>query len=266
MVRRAESGSASSSISARWLGSTRHATPVPLLQAGQEIGVIAVVGVGDHAGMPDPVGTGPVEQRQGDPGLGREGHVLGDLGLAAAFRVVGPALVQGQPRGDRPGDGAFGVVAVDGDLAIGGLAQGAGILAGDADGAPALLGEAGVVEDQHAVALGGQGEHPLAPLAVEVLLVPDHGRQQALEALLGGAGDDPGEGVAVLVGMLGEQAGGVAFQGLRPLAAPGVDAEGVEEFGQLGRRDAGGVGDSGTLHTRTTSQASVLVHLTKQYY
>ncbi len=215
--------------------------------------------------MPGPVGTGPVQQRQGDLRLGLGGHVPGDLGLAAALRVVGPTLVQVQPGGGRPGDGAFGAVAIDGDLAVGRLAQRPGILAGDADGAAALLGEAGVVADQDAVALGGQCGQALDPLTVEVLLVPGHGRQQALEPLLGGAGDDPGEGVAVLVGMLGEQAGEVASQGPRPLAAPEVDAEGGKEFGQLGQRDAGGVGDSGTLHTRSTSQASVLVHLTKQY-
>ena len=98
----------------------------------------------------------------------------------------------------------------------------------------ALLGEAGVVEDQDAVALGGQREHPLDALAVEVVLVPGHGGQQPLEALLGGAGDDLGDGVAVLVGVLGEQPGEVAFEGLRPLAPLEVDAEGGEELGQFG--------------------------------
>jgi hypothetical protein len=38
-------------------------------------------------------------------------------------------------------------VAVDTDLAVAAFAQGAGVLALDADGALALLGEAGVVED-----------------------------------------------------------------------------------------------------------------------
>jgi hypothetical protein len=59
-------------------------------------------------------------------------------------------------------------VAVDRDLAVGGLAQRAGVLASDADGALALLGEAGVVDDQDAVALGGQAEQSLDALAVIV--------------------------------------------------------------------------------------------------
>jgi hypothetical protein len=47
-------------------------------------------------------------------------------------------------------------------------------------------------------------EHPLDALAVKVVLIPGHGGQQVLEALLGGAGDDLGDGVAVLVGVLGQ--------------------------------------------------------------
>src|SRR5271165_785719 len=83
-------------------------------------------------------------------------------------------------------------MAVDGDLAVGGLVQGVRVLAGEADRTAALLGEAGVVEDQHGVALGGQLEHPPDALAVEVVLVPGHGGHQPLEPLLGGAGDDLG--------------------------------------------------------------------------
>ena len=127
----------------------------------------------------------------------------GTLALLPADGVVGPLLGQVEPRGDGPGDGPLGVVAVDTDLAVAALAEGAGVLALDADGALALLGEAGVVEDQDGVALGGQGEHASDPLAVEVVFVPDHVGEQALEALLGGAGDDLGDGVAVLVGVLG---------------------------------------------------------------
>jgi hypothetical protein len=145
-------------------------------------------------------------------------------------------------------------VAVDGDLAVADLAQGARVLAGDADGSLALLGEAGVVDDQDAVALGGQPEQARDARAVEVVLVPGHGGEQALEALLGGAGDDLGEGVAVLVRVLGEQSGEVAFEGLRALAAREVDAEGGEELGQFGQRGAGGVRDPVRLHTRSTNQ------------
>jgi hypothetical protein len=55
------------------------------------------------------------------------------------------------------------IVGRDDDLTIGDLAQCAGILAGDADRAAALLGQAGVVQDQEAVgrALRHQGPHAL---------------------------------------------------------------------------------------------------------
>jgi hypothetical protein len=154
------------------------------------------------------------------------------------------------------GVGALGVVAVDRDLAVADLAEGARVLAGDADGGLALLGEAGVVEDQHAVALGGEAEQSRDALAVEVVLVPGHGGEQALEALLGSAGDDLGEGVTVLVRVLGEQSGEVAFQGLRPLAPLEVDVEGGEELGQFGQWSAGGVGDPGRLHALSTNQCA----------
>ena len=120
-------------------------------------------------------------------------------------------------------------MAVDADLAVAALAEGAGVLPLDADGALALLGEAGVIEDQDGIALGGQGEHPPDPLAVEVVLVPGHLGEQALEALLGGAGDDLGDGVAILVGLLGQQPGEVAFEGGGALAAGEVDAERLQE-------------------------------------
>src|SRR5271166_4414060 len=77
--------------------------------------------------------------------------------------------------------GTFGIVAVDGDLAVAFLAQGAGVLPGDAHGALALLGEARVIEDQDAVSLAGQSEHLLDTLAVELVLVPSRGGKQALE-------------------------------------------------------------------------------------
>src|SRR5207248_11628382 len=110
--------------------------------------------------------------------LGLEGDVGRDLGLGAAGRVEGPLLGQVQPRGDGPGQGTFGVVAVDGDLAVAGLAQSAGVLPLDADGALALLGEAGVVEDEDGVALRGQAHQGADTLVVEVVFVEGDAGQQ----------------------------------------------------------------------------------------
>ena len=123
-----------------------------------------------------------------------------------------------------------------------------------------MLGEAGVVDDQDAIALGGQAGHVLDALPVEVVLVPVDGRQKALEALLGGPRYDLGDRVAVLVGVLGEQPGEVAFQCLGSLAPVEVDTEGGEELGQLGQWSARGVWDSSRFHaltTNPTNQSSV---------
>src|SRR5262249_60929829 len=136
--------------------------------------------------------------------------VLGDVGLLAAGRVCGPLLGQVQPGGDGPAQGALGVVTVDGDLAVGGLAQGAGVLPLDAHRAVALLGEAGVVEDEDRVPLRGQAHQGADALVVEVVLVEGDAGKQVVQALLAGAGDDLGDGVAVLVVVLGQKPGQVA--------------------------------------------------------
>ena len=91
-----------------------------------------------------------------------------------------------------------------------------------------------VVEDQDAIPFGGELPQDLDALAVEVILVPVDAGQESLESLLGGAGDDLGEGIAVLVGVLGEQSAEVAFQGpaalevLQPLT--GVDLAGMKYY------------------------------------
>ena len=155
-------------------------------------------------------------------------------------------------------------MAVDRDLTVAGLAQRAGVLAGDADGAAALLGKAGIVEDQDGVALGGEGEQALDASAIEVVLVPVDGRQEALEALFGGARDDLGQSVAILVGVLGQQPGEVAFEALGSLAAVEVDTKGSEELREPGQWSARCVWDPGSfipfLRILPTK-----VQLTKQY-
>ena len=91
-------------------------------------------------------------------------------------------------------------------------------MAFDADGAATLLGEAGVVEDQDAIALGGQAEHVLERCRLRSSSSQSMAVKRALEALLGGPRYDLGDGGAVLVGALGKQPGEVAFQCLGSLA------------------------------------------------
>ena len=84
-----------------------------------------------------------------------------------------------------------------------------------------------------------------------------------LESLLGGARDDLGEGIAVLVGVLGEQSGEVAFQRLATLAPPEMDTERFEELGQFGHRSPRGVRNSGGSHALNYEFDSSAVQLTK---
>ena len=227
-----------------------YVTLLAQLQARQEIGVVAVVAVGGHGRVADAQFSGVIEQGQGNLGLGLERDVLGHLGLLAAGLIEGPLLGQIQPCGDGPGQGAFGVVTVDGHLAVARLAQGAGVLPLHADGALTLLGEAGVVEDEDRVAFAGKSPQGVDALVVEVVFVEGDAGQQVVQALLVGAGDDLGEGVAVLVVVLGQQAGEVAFQGLPPLGAAEVDVERAQEFVQLRQGRGRGMRFSrGSLHT-----------------
>jgi hypothetical protein len=69
-----------------------HGPLAALLQAAQEVGVVAGVGVGGHAGAAHAPGLGPVQEVQGDLRLGPEGEIRGLLGLLAAVGVVGPVL------------------------------------------------------------------------------------------------------------------------------------------------------------------------------
>src|SRR6266540_4546642 len=93
------------------------------LQTIQELRVVAVVGVGGHARVRYAPLPQPIQQRQGNLRLGLELHVVGDVGLGAACGIRTPLLGQIQLRGDRPGDGPLGVVAVDTHLAVSDLAN-----------------------------------------------------------------------------------------------------------------------------------------------
>src|SRR5262249_3957199 len=87
-------------------------------------------------------------------------------------------------------------------------------------------------------------------LAVEVVLVPGHGGEQPLQGLFGGAGDHLGEGVAVFVGVFGEQARQVTFQGMRPLRTGEMDVEWLQEAGPSWQRLRRREGDAScSLHT-----------------
>jgi hypothetical protein len=79
----------------REIGPAGHPGPLAaLFQAGQEVGVVAVLGVGGHAGVPGPPGPGLV---QPGPGAGR-----GPAGRIGRRPRPPPTAARRRPRSRRP--------------------------------------------------------------------------------------------------------------------------------------------------------------------
>ncbi len=172
----------------RWgqLEVTPHANDVGQIsgvQPGQKIRVVAVIGVGHDTRKADGQCDGVVNQVQGYLGLGLEFDELRDVSLLASLFVVGPGFGQVEPGPNRPSDCPLGVDAVDGDLTVSDFAKCSSVLASDADRRLALLGKAGVVDDQRAVAFGVHLEHRLDSLSVDVG-VPGRVGEELLESLV----------------------------------------------------------------------------------
>src|SRR4051794_15389364 len=110
--------------------------------------------------------------------------------LAARRRSppLGPRLGQVEPAVDQRVPPAAAVGQEHADLAVLDLAQGAAVLPRHPGRVPALLGEAGLVDDQHRI-LGAQApDRVLAAQVAGRLLVPEHVAEHPLRA--------PGPGVA----------------------------------------------------------------------
>jgi hypothetical protein len=89
---------------------------------------------------------------------------------------------------DRPVDALVGPQAGDRDDAVVGLADRAEVLAGHVGGVAAVFSVAGVVDDQHALLVGGGGrvaKQQLQAALVDLLVVPGRLRQEELQALHG---------------------------------------------------------------------------------
>jgi hypothetical protein len=101
---------------------------------------------------------------------------------------------------------------------------------------PSLLLKAGIIQDEHAIPFAGQRLHPGGPLVIEGSLIPDHVGQQMIELLLIGLGHELRQGVAVLIGMLAEQAGEVLAQGLDAWSLGKMYPQRSQKLGQLWQR------------------------------
>src|SRR5262249_25305003 len=138
-------------------------------------------------GAAQAVGRGPPQQLQGDLPLGPVADVRGNTGRIQAATVAAPLLGQVQ-LGIEGEDLLRGrVLEGDGDLAVTHLAQGAAVLAGDADGGlPPLWGASCV---QHPRAAGADGsEHAARQAVADGAVLPGALVDELLQGLLVVAG------------------------------------------------------------------------------
>jgi hypothetical protein len=145
-----------------------------LLQAIEEVGIIAIIGITGHAGVSHPAGPGFIQQCQGKLGFGLKADRLRDMRLFTPRPIGRPRLRQVQPGGHRPGQRALGIMTIDRDLAVSHLARRAGILARHPDRVTPLLLKPGIIKDEHAIAFAGQALHAGDALAIERGLIPHH--------------------------------------------------------------------------------------------
>jgi hypothetical protein len=153
-----------------------------------------------------------LQQAVGQLGLGGEHDVVGHSGQFAALLVGSPFPGQVQGAADQGVTGGGCVGEGDRDLAQGDAAEGAAVLAGRADAVGRGFGVAGLVHDQHRVAavrtlLPGQASCRPVRGAVEYALVIAAGAgQQVLHPVRAGVPGRLGDGPAVVIVQLGQQA------------------------------------------------------------
>src|SRR5581483_4812650 len=235
---------------------TGHADDIAQPAGGQAVAEVdrdAVAGIGHDGPAGQTLAPDPVQQFQGDRGLGEwPALALGHTGAVEAFLVGQPAVRQVQAQVQRVMALGADVMHRDGDLAVGLLAQGTTVLALDADGVLTLFGERDIVKEEDALGTGeGRGEVG-AVAAEDLLLIPGALVDELLEGLLGvlagqplGQGDTAGERLdtfafAVEQESLEINAGPAGGLGLREILSEegGVVTETLEhsgrEFGSVG--------------------------------
>ena len=155
-------------VPARLLGEDHHLRSYPrdveqptLLQSLPEGLGDPVAGIGDdHIAGQEPLATNLVEQLQGNLALGPlAAAFLRDTGLLETLGRTRPGLGDEEPKCRREMPVGSDVVDRDGHLTVGLLAQLAAVLTLHTDGVLALLGEAGIVDDEDPLG-AGQGTEP----------------------------------------------------------------------------------------------------------
>ncbi len=173
-------------------------------QAGQEIWIVAIVGIRGDAHVRHAPSPCLIEQVQGNLRLGLKGHVIRYAGALQALGVFSPCCWQVQAHRHRPTGSRIAVATRHRYLTVAHLAQRAGILTRHSHRGLALFGKPRIVEDQQTVAYRDVGDHLFYTLAVEIVFVPLHVAQELLQALFAGSWDGRGHGVTVFIGQFGE--------------------------------------------------------------
>lgn len=88
-------------------GDAHYTTHLPLLQPVEEVGVVAVAGIGAHQGKRNPRRPGLIEQQQGQLRLGVKAQLRRDPRGRPPRRVVTPLLGQMELAQGRPGVGSM---------------------------------------------------------------------------------------------------------------------------------------------------------------
>ena len=104
------------------------------------------------------------------------------MGRRQTLRITGPGLGQVEPPVDEGMALGGHIGGEDADLAVGDLARRAGVLPADAARRLALLEEAGLVDDQHGVALGQRLERIVAHNVAQRVGIPVAAPQHRLLA------------------------------------------------------------------------------------
>ncbi len=189
---------------------------------------------------------GTLDHHPGQLGLGPVGETpLGDTGLQAALRIVGPGLRQQQftvhqgiaVRGDIGGQhGGLAVLDAAGDL---------GVLAGRGDGLGAFLQGVALPEDEHRLGVAQVFGEIAADGVLDGVGVPACPGEQALHPPGGRVADPLGELPGGAASAVGEQAQGV-LHGLGARFGAGEErADPLAEFGEdRGEQAAVDLGDA----------------------
>ena len=216
------------------VGADRDRIPQAQGAAGAAQGARPVDLIAGEERRADAGGVRPGEHRRGLGWLGGEGQLPGHPGQFAPLLVGCPGFGQVQGAVDDGVPAAGGKGEVDGDLAQADPAQGAGVLGCGTGRVGGGLRIAGLIGDQHCVAVVGLCHRPGRRRVQHGPLVPGGAREQVLQPVRSCVADRFGQRPAVHVLQFHQQAPGQLPEGGARLAAGKAAGQPAEQvLGQL---------------------------------